>query len=43
MIRTCDCLDKQFHAIANDTRLKIIELLRDYPLNAEEKIGRAHV
>ena len=36
MIRTCDCLDKQFHALANDTRLKIIELLRDYPLNAGE-------
>ncbi len=27
MIRTCDCLDKQFHALANDTRLKIIGLL----------------
>lgn len=36
MIRTCDCLDKQFHALANDTRLKIIELLKDYPLNAGE-------
>jgi len=29
-------LDKQFHALANDTRLKIIGLLRDYPLNAGE-------
>lgn len=34
MIKTCDCLDKLFHALADDTRLKIIELLRDYPLNA---------
>lgn len=36
MIRTCDCLDKQFHALSNDTRLKSIELFRDYPLNAGE-------
>ena len=35
MIRTCDCLDKQFHALANDIGLKIIGLLRDYPLNEE--------
>lgn len=39
MIKTCDCLDKQFHALADDTRLKIIELLRDYPLNAGEIAG----
>ena len=33
---TYDCLDKQFHALADDTRLKIIELLRNYSLNAGE-------
>lgn len=36
MTKTCDCLDKQFHALADDTRLKIIELLREHPLNAGE-------
>lgn len=29
-------LDKKFKAISDDTRLKIIVLLKDYPLNAGE-------
>ena len=36
MIKACDRLDRQFHALADDTRLKIIELLRDHTLNAGE-------
>lgn len=36
MIKTCDWLDKQFHALADDTRLKIVELLGDCPLNSGE-------